>query len=159
MMTLSIALVMMVTTSQESAKIEGPSLEAALEQELSSKAEIARRTFERLDGDNSGYIEEVEFISPFSSFVFNKKNDAARSAGSINFEADAIHVAPFDQEGSSDKVLVTLDSSDTRRRRQIMFGLIDRNDDLRIDESELTSAKIEWFGTGTFMVQRVPADE
>ncbi|MEO1221940.1 MAG: LuxR C-terminal-related transcriptional regulator [Pseudomonadota bacterium] len=123
---------------------------AELEEALSAEVRQARDAFQRLDRNGSGYIEKDEFVSPFSHLLFSSDAvDKDQQVEPIYFEASEVKVAPFDGD-DLDRVIVTLDDEDTRMRRQIMFTLIDRNEDERLDESEFTMAHLDGIAPRTF---------
>lgn len=146
---MTLGLAMMTSASQEVADPVPADLAAKLEDALARDVKQAKDAFTQLDSDNSGFVEREEFVSPFSELVFNPNVGIA--GGAVNFEVDVVTVQPLDGP-DSETVKVTLDSEDTRARRGIMFDLIDRDKDGRIEEGEFTIAHIEGFAPRTFKI-------
>jgi len=151
-LSLALGLAMMVSTSQPTDPAQPQelmtTLEDALADALSAEVNRAREAFERLDCDGSGFIERAEYISPNTEIIFEQNRPPANG---FHFEADEIHIAEFEEQGLP-KVRLTLKNEDTRERRKIMFGLIDRNSDDRIEEDEFRIAHIDGIAPRTFEI-------
>lgn len=154
MMTTTLALSLMLAGSNSPEPQSKADIATALENTLEQEFAIADANFERLDADSSGFIEKEEFISPFSEYLVKLQQDplSARSArtGVVRFEADEVQIRYVDE--AEEEAVIRLKDKRITERRQVKFGLIDRDEDGRIDQTEFRLSYLEGLGPKTFTV-------
>ena len=152
MISVSVALIAALATSQTAQDIDPEALSGALERTMEQEVAMANSVFNRMDTDESGAREGNEFVTPFSGLLNGNANDERAIVAIRRDDLSAIRL----DEVEAGSVSWQQDEAFVERRRT-MFTLLDRNEDGQIDRAEFADGQLEGIGPRMFTIE-LPAE-